>query len=85
VDAGVISKPAYSTSKQAIRLNTVAAWTVILGLGAGAVHEGKSVEFGTIALPSMVFLIAALHGIHRYTGSMDMRTIAGQALDGSQP
>lgn len=80
-----IEKPAYSTSKRAIQLNTVAAWTVIVGLAAGAIHSGKSVEFATLALPSMVFLIAALHGIHRVTGSVDMKTIASQATDGGQP
>lgn len=81
MDAG-IAKPAYSTSKRAIAINTAFAWIVIAGLAGGAIVERKSVEFGTLALPSMVFLIAALHGIHRVTGSMDMKTIAGQAANG---
>lgn len=85
MDAGLkIDKPAYSTSKRAIMLNTSAAWAVIFLLAIGAVHSDKAVEFGTLALPSLVFLICALHGIHRYTGSMDMKTIAGQTDPGGQ-
>lgn len=72
----MIEKPSYSTSKRSIWLNTIAAWTVIILLAIGAVTSERAVEFGTIALPSMVLLIAALNGIHRYTGSMDMKTMA---------
>lgn len=72
----MIEKPSYSTSKRSIWLNTMAAWLVIILLAIGAVTSEKSVEFATIALPSMVLLIAALNGIHRVTGSMDMKTMA---------
>jgi hypothetical protein len=81
----MIEKPSYSTSKRGIWLNTMAAWLVIVMLAAGAVTSGKAVEFGTIALPSMVILIAALNGIHRVTGSMDMKTIAATPVaEGNQ-
>ena len=81
----MIEKPSYSTSKRSIWLNTMAAWVVIVLLAAGAAWDGKAVEFGTIALPSMVLLIAALNGIHRFTGSMDMKTMAErQDTEGGQ-
>lgn len=83
----MIEKPSYSTSKRSIWLNTMAAWLVIILLAGGAVLSHKAVEFGTIALPSMVLLIAALNGIHRVTGSMDMKTMAETpaATEGGQP
>lgn len=84
----MIEKPSYSTSKRAIWLSSFAAWAVVLLLTIGAVHSGKSVEFGSIALPSMVFLIAAMLGIHRFAGSIDMKTMSGQKPDppgGTQP
>lgn len=83
----MIDKPSYSTSKRSIWLNTVAAWLVVILLAIGAVVSEKAVEFGTIALPSMVLLIAALNGIHRVTGSMDMKTMAEAPAspEGGQP
>ncbi|SIQ24247.1 hypothetical protein SAMN05880590_102757 [Rhizobium sp. RU35A] len=72
-------KPGYSTSKRALWLSSIMAWLVILILSVGAAINGQSVEFGTIAVPSMVMLIAALLGIHRGFGSLDYRT-AGKML-----
>lgn len=68
-----MQKPSYSTSKRALWLSSIMAWVVILILAVGAAMGGKAVEFGTIAVPSMVALIAALLGIHRGFGSLDFR------------
>lgn len=74
-------KPSYSTSKRALWLSSIMAWIVILILAVGAAMGGKAVEFGSIAVPSMVALIAALLGIHRFTGSLDFRASQPQAAE----
>lgn len=67
-------KPSYSTSKRHLLYSSVLAWTVILICAVGAVMgKPEAVAFGTIAVPSMVALIAAMLGIHRISGSMDFR------------
>lgn len=71
-----MEKPSYSTSKRALWLSSFMAWAVILVLAVGAAIGGKAVEFGTIAIPSMVALIAGLLGIHRGFGSLDYRAAA---------
>jgi peptidoglycan/LPS O-acetylase OafA/YrhL len=68
-----MSKPSYSTSKQHLWLSSIMAWAVIVILAIGAAINGQATEFGTIAVPSMVALIAALLGIHRGFGSLDYR------------
>lgn len=68
-----MQKPSYSTSKRALWLSSIMAWAVIVILAIGAAWNDKATEFGTIAVPSMVALIAALLGIHRGFGSMDFR------------
>ncbi len=68
-----MNKPSYRTSKQSLWFSTIMAWSVVLILAIGAAASGKATEFGTIAVPSMVALIAALLGIHRGFGSMDFR------------
>ena len=68
-----MSRPTYSTSKQSLWLSQAMAWAVILILSIGAAYNGQAVEFGTIAVPSMVALIVSMLGIHRVTGSMDYR------------
>lgn len=68
-----MQKPTYSTSKRALWLSSIMAWAVILILAIGAAFNGQATEFGTIAIPSMVALIAALLGIHRGFGSLDFR------------
>lgn len=75
------SKPSYSTSKRQLWFSSVMAWAVILVCALGAIMgKPEAVSFGTIAVPSMVALIAALLGIHRISGSMDFRT-ANQPRD----
>ncbi len=68
-----MQKPSYSTSKRALWLSSIMAWVVIFILAVGAAWNDKATEFGTIAVPSMVALIAALLGIHRGFGSLDFR------------
>jgi hypothetical protein len=68
-----MQKPSYSTSKQMLWTSLAMAWAVMLMLTIGATLNGQTVEFGTIAVPSMVGLIVAMLGIHRGFGSMDFR------------
>lgn len=76
-----MQKPSYTTSKQTLWISLGMAWAVILALAIGAAVNGQAVEFGTIAVPSMVALIAALLGIHRGFGSLDYRAVHRRSSD----
>lgn len=83
-----MEKPSYGTSKKHLWLSSAMAWLVILVLAAGAaMGSEQAVSFGAVAIPSMVALIAALLGIHRGFGSLDMRTMAkaGTAPEEGKP
>lgn len=76
-----MEKPSYSTSKRYLWVSMFMAWAVILILALGAAVGGQAVEFGTIAVPSMVAVVVSILGIHRGLGSIDMMT----AARGSKP
>jgi hypothetical protein len=81
-----MQKPSYSTSKRTLWISLAMAWAVMLTLTIGAALNGQTVEFGTIAVPSMVGLIVAMLGIHRGFGSLDFRAARDVAPDApSQP
>lgn len=67
-----MQKPSYSTTKRTLWLSSAMAWLVILILAVGAATAGQAVEFGTVAVPSMVMIILGVLGIHRGFGSVDM-------------
>ncbi len=70
-----MSKPAYRLTRHAFWSSFVFAWAVIGALVVGALlGRTAAVDLAAIALPSMAGLIAALLGIHRGFGSMDMRS-----------
>lgn len=65
-------KPAYSSTKRWMTWTFILSWFVVLLLITGGLTgSDHAVELAGIAMPSMVFLIAAMLGIHRYTGSLD--------------
>jgi len=65
-------RPAYSTTKLWMRWTFILSWLVVVMLIAGGLAGSReAVDLAGIAMPSMVFLIAAMLGIHRYTGSLD--------------
>lgn len=71
-------RPAYSTSKRALWISGALAWLVIVSLVGGALAgERVAVDMAGIVVPSMVFLIVAMLGLHRAFGSLDMRTLHG--------
>lgn len=71
-------KPAYSTSKRALWVSGALAWLVIVSLVGGALAGNRvAVDMAGIVVPSMVFLIVAMLGLHRAFGSLDMRTLHG--------
>lgn len=68
--------PAYNTTKRWMKLSFVFGWLVIfLIIGGGLRGSREAVELAGIVVPSMILLIAAMLGIHRYTGSMDFRAM----------
>lgn len=69
-------KPTYRMSKRQIWLSFWLAWAVILYLvWRGANGSDQAVSLAGIVVPSMMFLIAALLGIHRFAGSMDFAAV----------
>jgi uncharacterized membrane protein YhaH (DUF805 family) len=76
----LLKKPAYRLSRRAFWWSFVLAWGVIVAIVAGALagwHD--AVAIGGITIPSMVLMIAALLGIHRAFGAMDLRAITAVA------
>lgn len=82
-----MEKPRYSTSKAALWLSSACAWLVIFVLAAGAAifKSEQAVAFGNITVPSMVALILGILGIHRTSGSVDMRNALKYARDQPGP
>lgn len=69
-----IAKPGYSLTRRAFWVSFVLAWIVILMIVIGALQGiATAVDLAAIVIPSMIMLIAALLGIHRFAGSMDYR------------
>lgn len=72
-----MEKPSYSLSRRAIWINTALAWLSIFALLVGALLGVEhAVPMAAIVVPSAFLMIAALLGIHRAFGSMDLRAIA---------
>lgn len=68
-------KPGYSLTRRAFWVSFCLAWLVISLLVLGAfVGSDQAASIAGVAIPSMVGLIAALLGIHRFAGSLDMRS-----------
>lgn len=78
----VIEKPRYSSSKRHLSISHVCAWAVIFAIVAAAClgSEG-ALSLATTVIPIMAALIAAMLGIHRFTGSKDLQTIAKAASE----
>lgn len=78
--------PAYNTTKRQIWFSFTLGWLVILLLVVGGLRGSReAVDLAGITIPSMILLIAAMLGIHRYTGSMDFRAMRDQAPSGMEP
>lgn len=72
-----MEKPGYRTTKRALQISLALAWLVILILSVFAgLGSAQAVEFGRVAVPSMVALVATILGIHRAFGSVDMWTMS---------
>lgn len=74
-----LQKPSYSTSKTAMWVSGLCAWTLVFIVVVGGVMgSAGALALAPTIVPAMVALIVALLGVHRAFGSLDMRTIAGQ-------
>lgn len=74
-------KPSYSLTRQAFWVSFIFAWGLIFWVCWAALQRGsaEAVSLSNIVIPSMVMMIAALLGIHRAFGALDMRTLATTA------
>lgn len=71
-----MQKPSYSLTRSAFWWSFIMAWGVILTLVGGALYGvAEAAPMAGIVVPSMVVMIAALLGIHRAFGSIDMKTL----------
>lgn len=72
-------KPGYSLTRQAFWASFILAWAVIMMIIVAALLGVPSVgDLAPVTIPSMVTLIAALLGIHRFAGSLDYRASASE-------
>lgn len=70
------TKPSYGTSKKALWLSSALAWaTIFLLVAGGLAGVPEAVALANITVPSMIVLIAAMLGIHRFSGSLDFRAM----------
>ncbi len=70
-------KPTYSTSKRYLWGSFWASWGAIYLLIAGALAgSSEATGMATIALPSLLTLIATVLGVHRHYGSKDFEAAA---------
>lgn len=67
-------KPGYTLTRQAFWASFILAWAVIVMIIVAALFGVSTVgDLAPVTIPSMVTLIAALLGIHRFAGSLDYR------------
>lgn len=70
-------KPSYGTSKRYLWGSFWASWGIVYLLCAGALFGSKeAVGMATIAIPSLLALIAGMLGVHRHYGSKDFEAAA---------
>ncbi|MCZ7933538.1 NAD(P)+ transhydrogenase beta chain [Agrobacterium leguminum] len=83
-----MKKPSYRTSKAQLWFSFWFAWSVIVGIvWAGLDGSENAVALANIVIPSMILLIAAMLGIHRFAGAMDFANAqrADSVLPSSPP
>lgn len=69
------AKPGYTLSRRQLWFSFWLAWLTIGAIVAcGLMGAPSAVEFAPIVIPSMIMLIAAMLGIHRFAGAMDYRS-----------
>ena len=79
-------KPRYTLSRRAFWISFALAWALIVAIVAMALlGEPQAAALAGIAIPSMVGLIAAMLGIHRFAGALDFRASAGAIESGDEP
>ncbi|MDH0908834.1 NAD(P)+ transhydrogenase beta chain [Rhizobium pusense] len=67
-----MKKPSYRTSKVQLWVSFWFAWSIIVGIvWSGLEGSENAVVLANIVIPSMILLIAAMLGIHRFAGAMD--------------
>lgn len=70
-------QPSYRTSRRQLWISFWFGWSVILAIVVAAlVGSDKAVELAPVIIPSMILLIAAMLGIHRFSGSLDFAASA---------
>lgn len=79
-------KPSYRTSRLQLWWTFFFAWAIIFLIVVKAVTgSSQAVDLAPTIVPAMIFLIAAMLGIHRGFGSLDYRAASGAASETPSP
>ncbi|MCA2408436.1 NAD(P)+ transhydrogenase beta chain [Rhizobium leguminosarum bv. viciae 248] len=72
------SKPSYTLSRRQIWASFWFAWGVNAFILVSAIvyHSAEAVQLAPILTPSTFLLIAAMLGVHRFSGAADFRAAA---------
>ncbi len=71
-----MTKPTYSTTRVWMRWSFILAWAenfllVVAALFGGSNMRESALSLAPVIIPSTFVLVAALMGIHRFSGSLD--------------
>lgn len=71
-----MTKPTYSTTRTWMRWSFILAWAenfllVVAALFGGESMRESALSLAPVIIPSTFVLVAALMGIHRFSGSLD--------------
>ncbi|MEH7868775.1 NAD(P)+ transhydrogenase beta chain [Rhizobium laguerreae] len=72
------SKPSYTLSRRQIWASFWFAWGVnaFILISAVVYHSAEAVQLAPVITPSTFLLIAAMLGVHRFSGAADYRAAA---------
>ncbi|UWU13254.1 NAD(P)+ transhydrogenase beta chain [Rhizobium sullae] len=68
-------KPSYRMTRRWNWISFVLSWAILLTIVIAAIQGSQeAVALAPVFVPSLCVMIAALIGIHRYTGAMDYQS-----------
>lgn len=68
-------KPSYRMTRRWNWISFVLSWAILVGIVVAAIRGSQeAVSIAPVFVPSLCLMIAALIGIHRYTGAMDYQS-----------
>ncbi|MGR8925045.1 NAD(P)+ transhydrogenase beta chain [Rhizobium leguminosarum] len=80
------TKPSYTLSRRQIWASFWFAWGVnaFILISAVVYHSAEAVQLAPVITPSTFLLIAAMLGVHRFSGAADFRAAAIMASNSTE-